>query len=98
MLKNQNGEADNNAWYHCMTTTSKKVIVLGSDTDIWVYGMVFMECGWLANKTVCVECKLASEYIHIKILPETAQLHPKLKQIPFLLTSLAVVYITTSSD
>ena len=65
MLKNQNGEADYNVWYHCMTTTSNEVIVLGSDTNIWVYGMVFMECGWLANKTVYVECKPASEYVHI---------------------------------
>ena len=98
MLKNQNGEADYNVWYHCMTTTSNKVIVLGSDTDIWVYGMVFMECGWLANRTVYVECKLGSEYVHINKLPETAQLHSKLKQIPLPLTSLAVVYITTGSD
>ena len=51
MLKIQNGY---NVWYHCMTTTSNKVIVLGSDTEIWLYSMVFMECGWLANKnSVC---------------------------------------------
>ena len=65
MFKNQNGEADYNVWYHCITSTSNNIIVLGSDTDIWVYGMVFMERGWLPNKTVYVECKVASEYVHL---------------------------------
>ena len=98
MIKNHNGEADYNVWYHCTTSTSNRIIVLGSDTDIWVYGMVFMECGWLANKTIYVECKIGGEYVHVNRLIETSKLHPKLKQVPFSLTSLAVVYILTGSD
>ena len=39
MLKNRNGEADYNLWYHCMASTCSKILVVGSDTDVWVYGM-----------------------------------------------------------
>ena len=53
ILINRNGEADYNVWFHCMTSTSRNIIILGSDTDIWVYGMLFMEGGWFQNKTVC---------------------------------------------
>ena len=50
MLRNENGEADYNLWYHCMASTGSNIIILGSDTDIWVYGMAIMGCGWLGNK------------------------------------------------
>ena len=63
MLKNKNGEADYNVWFHCIMSTSDKIVVLGSDTDIWVYGMMFLESGWLRNKDVYVECKVGKEYI-----------------------------------
>lgn len=55
MLDNKNGEADYNVWFHCMTCTLQNVIILGSDTDIWVYGMVYKDCGWLGRKNVYVE-------------------------------------------
>ena len=72
-------------WYHCATSTSNRVIVLGSDTDTWVYGMVFMESGWLVKKTVYVECKIGGEYVHGNKLIETSKLHPTLKQVPSLI-------------
>ena len=42
MLANKNGEADYNVWFHCMTSSSINIyiVVLGSDTDIWVYGFM----------------------------------------------------------
>ena len=49
-------------------STSDKIVVLGSDTDIWVYGMMFLECGWLRNKDVYVECKVGKEYVHLKYI------------------------------
>ena len=55
MLKNKNGEADFNIWYHCITSTSQNFVILGSDTDIWVYGIIYKDCGWLARKVVYVE-------------------------------------------
>ena len=51
-LKNENGEADYNLWYHCMSSVSSKIIILGSDTDIWVYEMAFKGCSWLGDKVV----------------------------------------------
>ena len=42
MLKNKNGEADYNLWFHCMASTSSKLVLLGSDTDIWVYEIALM--------------------------------------------------------
>ena len=36
-----------------MTSSSRNIVILGSGTDIWVYGMIFMEGGWFPNKTVC---------------------------------------------
>ena len=54
MLANNNGEADYNVWYHCMKSTHSHIIVLGSDTDIWVYGMALMDCGWIENKVVLI--------------------------------------------
>ena len=91
MLKNTNGEADYNVWYHCLSSLSSKVIVLGSDTDIWAYGMAFMGCGWLGNKSVYVERAIGSEYVCLNALSEAVGGHPKLRRIPFPLLSLATV-------
>lgn len=55
MLANKNGEADYNVWFHCMTSSSRNIVILGSGTDIWVYGMIFMEGGWFPNKTMLKE-------------------------------------------
>ena len=55
MLQNKNGEADYNVWYHCITSTSQNFVILGSDTDIWVYGMIYKDCGWLGRKVVYIE-------------------------------------------
>ena len=98
MLKNKHGEADYNVWYHCMSSISSNIIILGSDTDIWVYGMAFMGCGWLGNKTVYVERAIGSEYVCLNNMSEAVMNHPKLKRIPFPLLSLATVYILTGGD
>ena len=98
MLKNNNGEADYNVWYHCMSSTSSNIVILGSDTDIWVYGMSFIGCGWLGNKTVYVERAIGSDYVCLNALSETVMNHPKLKKIPFPLLSLATVYMLTGGD
>ena len=97
MLKNKHGEADYNVWYHCMSSISSNII-LGSDTDIWVYGMAFMGCGWLGNKTVYVERAIGSEYVCLNNMFEAVMNHPKLKRIPFPLLSLATVYILIGGD
>ena len=65
MLKNNNGEADYNVWYHCMISMLQNVTILGSDTDIWVYGMVYKDCGLLGRKIVYVEKTIEAEYVSI---------------------------------
>ena len=77
MLKNKNGEADYNLWFHCMASTSSKLVLLGSDTDIWVYGMALMECGWLGDKSIYVERALNSEYVNVNAILEES---PKLEK------------------
>ena len=44
-MLNESGEADYNVWYHCMSSLSSNIVILGSDTDIWVYGMAYKGCG-----------------------------------------------------
>ena len=60
-LKNQLGEADYAMWYHCVMSTSTNIIILGSDTDIWVYGMALKEAGWLQNKRMFVERSIKTD-------------------------------------
>ena len=50
MLSYQNGEADYNTWYHVKNTLTQNILVIGNDTDIWVYGMALFENGHLGNK------------------------------------------------
>ena len=55
-----------------MTSTCRQIVILGSDTDIWVYGMAFMDCGWLENKEVFVEKAINSEYVHLNTLGQSS--------------------------
>lgn len=98
MLANKNGEADYNVWFHCMTSSSRNIVILGSDTDIWVYGMIFMEGGWFPNKNVYIERSIHTEYVSLNTLCTAASCHPQLKRIHNPLSSLAVIYILTGGD
>ena len=95
MLRNKNGEAD---WFHCMASTSSKLVLLGSDTDIWVYGMALMECGWLGDKLIYVERSLKSEYVNVNAILEASVSHPNLKKVSFPTLTLASIYILTGGD
>ena len=72
--------------------------MVGSDTDVWVYGMALMGCGWLDNKTVYVETSINSEYVSINAILEATTNHPKLKKIQFPTLTLATLYIITGGD
>ena len=98
MLANKNGEADYNVWFHCITSSSRKFVILGSDTDIWVYGMIFMEGGWFNNKSVYVEKSIQTEYVSLNTLCAAAPCHPQLKRIRNPLSNLAAIYILTGGD
>ncbi len=62
-LKNAHGEADYNVWLHAISSLSRNILVIGSDTDIWVYGMALKEAGWLHGKTVYVERDVNKEFV-----------------------------------
>ena len=57
-------------------------VILGSDTDIWVYGMNFIGCGWLGNKTVHVEMAIGSDYVCLNALSESHE-PSQVKENPF---------------
>ena len=97
-LRNQLGEADYNLWYHCITSTSNNIIIVGSDTDIWVYGMALKESGWLGNKLVYVERTLNAEFVDICEVYTVIESHPSLAGIPYPLNSLVALYVLSGCD
>ena len=82
-------------WYHCVMSTSTNIIIVGSDTDIWVYGMALKEAGWLQNKRVFVE---RSEFVDINEIQQAVATHPTLSKITHPVNSLVSLYILTGSD
>ena len=97
-LSNQLGEADYNVWYHCIQSLSNNVIIVGSDTDLWVYGMAFKESGWLRNKQVYVERTLNAEFVDICEIYNIVQSHPILSKTPYPLNSLVALYVLSGCD
>ena len=98
MLANNNGEADYNVWYHCMKSTHSHIIVLGSDTDIWVYGMALMDCGWIEHQVIFVEKSINSEYVDLNALSVAVAAHPQLATVRYPMLALAAIYIISGSD
>ena len=97
-LSNQLGEADYGMWYHCVMSTSRHILVIGSDTDIWVYGMALKESGWLQNKSVFVERIIGTEYVDLDKLQLAVAAHPALSKIIHPLNNLAALYILSGCD
>ena len=60
-------------WYHCVSTN---IIIVGSDTDIWVYGMALKEAGWLQNKGGFVERSIKTEFVDINEIQQAVTAHP----------------------
>ena len=63
MLSNQNGEADYNK-----NSLTQNILIVGSDTDIWVYGMALLESGQLGEKQIRVERIVNAEYVDINCI------------------------------
>ena len=98
MLSNQNGEADYNIWYHAKNTLSQNIMIVGNDTDIWVYGMALFESGQLGNKQIRVERVINAEYVDINHIIDACNAHPVLSRIPFPANTLATIYLLTGGD
>ena len=98
MLSNQKGEADYNIWYHVKNTLSQNILIVGNDTDIWVYGMALFEGGQLGNKQIRVERVINAEYVDINHIVDACNAHPALSRIPFPANTLATIYLLTGGD
>ena len=97
-LANRLGEADYSMWYHCVTSTSNHIVIIGSDTDIWVYGMALKEGGWLGDKVVYVEKTLNAEFVDICEIHNVIRSHPSLSRIPYPVNNVVALYILSGSD
>ena len=53
MLNNKHGKADSTMWFHAIRSNAHNVLVVASDTDVWVGGL---ELKWLGDKSVIVKC------------------------------------------
>ena len=68
-------------WRTCALKVTIKFVDFGLKCCcIYMLTLFFMECSWLPNY---VECKIASEYVHLNKLVETSQLHSELKKSYF---------------
>ena len=77
--KNENGEADYNVWYHCMTSTSQNVVVTRTyGYTAWCSRTV----GGLGEK-LYAEKETGAEYVCINNLHVAVYSQPKLKHMPF---------------
>ncbi len=75
----------------CIQSMSNNVIIIGSDTDLRVYGMAFKQSGWLQNKQVYVERTLNTEFVDICEIYNVVQTYPILSKIPYPLNSLVAL-------
>ena len=98
MLSNKNGEADYNVWFHVRNSLTQTILITGSDTDIWVYGMALFETGLLGEKQIVVERVINAEYVDINAIMEACRLHPVLCKIPLPANTLAMIYMLTGGD
>ena len=80
---NQHGEGDVGVWYHCLLRPEKNVLIVSSDTDIWMYGLLLTELSHqLQSRATCVKCLNSSSmtYINVTQLYESICTHPQLEK------------------
>ena len=98
---NNKGEADSGIWFHAAKSTSKQIIVIANDTDVFMYGIALMESGYLSNKDVAVERCYEREYVSINTAVDCFSSHDSLKSLAQQKISCAcmlVLYLLGGSD
>ena len=55
LASNEQGEADYALWHHAIHCQGNDVLIVSSDTDVWVYGLALWEAGWPHNKNIFVQ-------------------------------------------
>ena len=99
--QNEHGEGDVGVWYHCLLRSEQKIMLVSSDTDVWMYGLLVTELSpQLQSKQVYVKCLNSSPtlYVNVTRLYESVTTHPQLGKIFHPCTSLVALYIATGSD
>ena len=81
-----------------MMSTSQNIIVMGSDTDMCVYGLASLEFGRINDKVVYIEKSIGVEYAHLNGFSEAVSTHPKLNSMLHPLLTLVAICILTGSD
>ena len=87
---NEHGEGDVGVWYHCLLRSEQNFMIVSSDTDVWMYGLLVIELSHqLQSKQVYVKCLNSSPmfYVNVTRLYESITIHPQLG-----------LYIATGSD
>ena len=78
---NNKGEADVGIWFHASKSQLQKILVMASDTDIYMYGMALMEIKRFSNdgdKEVAVELSFGKEFFYVNKAIHLIQNHPLL--------------------
>ena len=98
---NEHGEGDVAVWHHCLSRSEQNIVILSSDTDVWMYRLLTTELSFqLQSKQVYVKCLNSSPPIHINVtrLYESITVHPQLGKIKHPCTSLVALYVAIGSD
>ena len=101
MEPNKHGEGDVGVWHHCLRQPQKNFILLSSDTDVWMYGLLITKLSYqLQTKQVYVKCLNSSPLVYVNVtqLYKAITAHPRLGKIRYPCTSLVALYIATGSD
>ena len=98
---NEHGEGDVAIWHHCCSSSSQKFIIVSSDTDVWVYGLLIVEFDHhLQSKEIHVECLNSTPKTHVNVtrLYKCITVHQQLGKLSYPCASLVALYVATGSD
>ena len=96
-LDNKHGEADNTMWFHAIRSHAHNVLVVASDTDVWVGGMGIMELEWLGDKNVVVKCS-HDVFVDINAGVKAISEHPALQKLKYPVGTVVALYTLTGND
>ena len=98
--EHKHGEEDVAVWHHCLSRSEQNIVILSSDTDVWMYRLLMTELSFqLQSKQVYVAYN-SSPPIHVNVarLYESIIVHPQLGKIRHLCTLLVALYAATGND
>ena len=97
--QNNQGEADNNIFWHTNESPCDKILVIASDTDVLMNGLTLLDAGWFATKSLAIQIS-KSEFVSLNEGVTNINSHPKLVNLAannLAVLSLYSIYITSGS-